>query len=161
MTRLLAAGLLLVAIVEVAVLGVPDRSVIAWAGGAAAAVVLLGLRWYVVREVPDPVDESTSRDPAATLRRWLARTDTLVSRADSTRADWDKHLRPVLARQFELATGQRRSKDATSFHATARMVFGDELWIWVDPDAVATEGRDAPGPGREVLDELLRRLERI
>lgn len=161
MTRLLAAALLLIAVVEVAVLAVPDRPVIAWAGGAAAAVVLVTLRWWVVRDVPAPVDESTSRDPSETLRRWLARTDTLVAWADASRADWDKHLRPVLARQFELATGQRRSKNAASFHATARMVFGDELWVWVDPDAVATEGRDAPGPGRAVLDELLRRLERI
>jgi hypothetical protein len=44
---------------------------------------------------------------------------------------------------------------------TAQMVFGDELWVWMDPDGVSRTGTSEPGPGRGVLDELLPRLERI
>jgi hypothetical protein len=67
----------------------------------------------------------------------------------------------MLARQFELATGQRKSKDRRAFQATAEMVFGPELWQWVDPDNVSRTGITEPGPGRGVLDEVLQRLERI
>ena len=61
-----------------------------------------------------------SDDAAESLRRWLSRTETLISRAESTRTDWDRHLRPMLARQFEMATGQRRIKDHAALHATGR-----------------------------------------
>jgi hypothetical protein len=112
----------------------------------------------LAREERPGFDDSSARDPAESLRRWLARTETLVARSETTRVDWDKHLRPMLARQFELATGQRKSKDPKAFQATARMVFGDELWVWMDPDGVSRTGIAEPGPGRGVLDELLQRL---
>jgi hypothetical protein len=95
------------------------------------------------------------------LQRWLSRTEMLVSRAESTRRDWDRHLRPMLARQFELATGQRQSRNQTAFRATGTMLFGQELWAWVDPQNVSRTGDSEPGPGREALDEILRRLERV
>ena len=41
------------------------------------------------------------------------------------------------------------------------MLFGDDLWLWVDPENVRATGIDEPGPGREVLDEILQRLERV
>ena len=44
--------------------------------------------------------------------------------------------------------------------ATGRMMFGDELWQWVDPGNVSRTGRNEPAPGRAVLDEILQRLER-
>lgn len=161
MNRIVAAAALLILGVQAAALTLPDRSPLPWLAGATLAVALLALRWHVMREPAVLVDESRARDPEETLRRWVARTQTLVSWADSSRADWDKHLRPMLARQFELATGQRKSKNPEAYRATARMVFGDELWRWVDPDDVALNEREKPGPGRDVLDELLKRLERI
>jgi hypothetical protein len=39
------------------------------------------------------------------------------------------------------------------------MLFGDELWPWVDPGNVAPAGDRGPGPGRAVLEEILYRLE--
>jgi hypothetical protein len=93
------------------------------------------------------------------LRRWLSRTETLISQSEATRRDWDRHLRPTLARQYEMATGQKRSKDRVAYNATGRMLFGAELWPWVDPENVARDGIEAPGPGREALDEILQRLE--
>lgn len=99
--------------------------------------------------------------PAAeddSLQRWKAQTETLIRWADSSRADWDRHLRPKLAREFVLAT---RQKEPEALAASGRMVFGDDLWPWVDPQNVARSGRDEPGPGRAVLDELLRRMEQV
>jgi hypothetical protein len=151
----------LILVVEALVLRVPERDVVLAAAAAVAAFALLGARWLLAREDADGLDESEPRDPAESLRRWLARTQTLVAWSDTTRSDWDKHLRPMLARQFELATGQRKTKDPKAFQATAEMVFGPELWVWVDPDNVSRTGSSEPGPGRVVLDEVLQRLERI
>ena len=95
------------------------------------------------------------------MRRWIARTESMIRWADSSRADWDRHLRPRLAREFMLATGQRMGRDTASLGATGRIVFGDELWQWVDPSNVARTGRREPGPGREALSEILERLERV
>lgn len=138
-----------------------DRRVALWVGAAAAVVVLLTVRWFLDRDARSVIDETRARDPAETLRRWRAKTEILIARADSNRSDWDKYLRPMLARQFELATGQRKAKEPGVFHATAIALFGEELWPWVDPDNVSRSGAAEPGPGRAVLDDVLRRLEGI
>jgi hypothetical protein len=67
----------------------------------------------------------------------------------------------MLARQFEMATGQKRIKDRAAYQATGQMLFGAELWTWVDPENVLRSGTEQPGPGREALDEILQRLERV
>ncbi|WP_319452770.1 MULTISPECIES: hypothetical protein [unclassified Mycobacterium] len=161
MKGVVALSVCLIVAVEVGLLLVPERGAALLAAAGVAALALLTARWVLAREERQGTDESTARDPSESLRRWLARTETLVARSETTRSDWDKHLRPMLARQFELATGQRKSKDPRAFQVTARMVFGDELWVWVDPDNVSRTGLDEPGPGRRVLDDVLQRLERI
>jgi hypothetical protein len=67
----------------------------------------------------------------------------------------------MLARQFAMATGQRQARNDAAFHATGNMLFGAELWAWVDPQNVSRTGGSEPGPGREALDEILRRLEQV
>jgi hypothetical protein len=161
MTKFVVAGIGLLAAVAGLALRLPDRRLVPWVIGAATVLALLTVRWLLERDAKTAVDESVARDPAQTLRRWLARTETLVERSESSRSDWDKHLRPMLARQFELASGQRKAKDPRAFHATALMVFGAELWPWVDPDNVDRTGGLQPGPGRAVLNDVLERLERI
>jgi hypothetical protein len=146
---------------ELFALAHPDRRVALWVGAAAAVAVLLIVRWFMDRGARTTADESRARDPAEALRRWRAKTEILIARADSTRSDWDKYLRPMLARQFELATGSRKGKDPKVFQATALALFGEGLWPWVDPDNVSRSGVDEPGPGRDVLSEALRRLEGI
>ena len=160
MKRLVAAGIFIVTLVELSAIAVVDRKLVLVVVGVMVALVLLALRLYLVRE-PGPEDGGLNNDAAESLRRWLSRTETLVSRADSTRKDWDRHLRPMLARQFELATGQRQTRNHASFHATGAMLFGAELWEWVDPQNVSRTGDNEPGPGREALDEILRRLEQV
>jgi hypothetical protein len=159
--KMIVAGIVLLLAASALSLSLPDRRLVPPMIGAVTAVALLTVRWLLTRAAATFVDESRARDPSEALRRWLSRTEILVQRSETSRSDWDKHLRPMLARQFELASGQRKSKDPRAFHATAMMVFGDELWKWVDPDNVDQRGGQEPGPGRTVLDELLQRLERI
>jgi uncharacterized membrane protein YgaE (UPF0421/DUF939 family) len=160
MKKLVAAGIFIVVLVEVIAIAMLDRELVLVAVGVMVAVVLLTLRLYLVHETGDDTD--TFRDDAEeSLRRWLSRTETLVSRAESTRRDWDRHLRPMLARQFELATGQRQARNHAAFQATGTMLFGSDLWAWVDPQNVSRTGDSEPGPGREALDEILRRLEQV
>lgn len=90
------------------------------------------------------------------LRRWKAQTEELIRWADCTRGDWDRYLRPKLARDFLMATKQ---KEPAAIATTGRILFGEELWPWVDPQNAAPGRRDEPGPGRDALDEILKRLE--
>lgn len=161
MKRIGVAAIMVVLCVQLVALSHPDRRVVLWMGATAATVALLLVRWLLVRNDGAVVDDSRARDPAEALRRWRSKTEILIARADSTRSDWDKYLRPMLARQFELATGQRKTKDPRAFHATAIALFGERLWPWVDPDNVSRTGADEPGPGRTVLDDVLQRLEGI
>jgi uncharacterized membrane protein YgaE (UPF0421/DUF939 family) len=160
MKKLVAAGVFVVVLVELVAFVVLDRELVLVVVGVMVALVLLTLRLYLVRE-PGYESEALSNDPAESLRRWLSRTETLISRAESTRRDWDRHLRPMLARQFEMATGQRQARNHAAFHATGTMLFGAELWAWVNPQNVSRTGENEPGPGREALDEILRRLEQV
>jgi hypothetical protein len=161
MKKIVAAGVLLVAGAELLALAGPDRGLILIMSGVAVACALLGLRWYLVREAALDGEEQYIDDAAESLRRWLSRTETLIGQSDATRRDWDRHLRPTLARQFEMATGQKRSKNRAAYNTTGLMLFGADLWAWVDPENVSRSGLDEPGPGRTALDEILQRLERV
>jgi hypothetical protein len=90
------------------------------------------------------------------LQRWKSQTEELIRWADGTRGDWDRHLRPKLARDFLIATKQ---KESLALASAGRLIFGEELWQWVDPQNVSAARRGEPGPGRGALDEILRRLE--
>jgi hypothetical protein len=157
--KALVAAVVLVLCAQLLALRHPDRHVALWVGAAGATLVLLAVRWLLTRDAHAAIDDSRARDPAEALRRWRSKTEILVARADTTRSDWDKYLRPMLARQFELASGQRKMKDPSLFHATAIALFGEQLWPWVDPDNVSRSGTEEPGPGRAVLNEVLQRLE--
>ena len=160
MTKLVVLGLALVVAVEAMAFTMADHRFVLWVSGGAAALVLLAGRRLLDREsATEP--ESLADGPAESMRRWIVRTETMVRWADSTRRDWDRHLRPRLAREFMLATGHRTDKDPAVMQATGRIVFGDELWQWVDPSNVAETGGREPGPGRAALSEILERLERV
>ena len=159
--KLVAAGLCLVLGVQVLAMFMPDRQLVLVIVGVAVALVLLALRWYLPHGTDDEAGTPRGNDAEESLRRWLSRTETLISWSESTRSDWDRHLRPMLARQFGIATGQKQNKNPDGFRATGRMLFGDELWAWVDPENVERINKQVPGPGREALDEILRRLEQV
>ncbi len=159
--KLVAAGLCLVIGVQLLAMLMPDRRLVLVAVGVAVAAALFALRWYLVGGSGREPVAAGANDAEESLRRWLSRTETLISWSESTRSDWDRHLRPMLARQFGIATGQKQNKNPDGFRATGRMLFGDELWAWVDPDNVARTDKHVPGPGRSALDEILRRLEQV
>lgn len=137
----------------------PDLTI--WLPGACLLLVLLAVRWRLQHDEPPALSEPLTDEREESLRRWLVRTDGLIKWSETTRTDWDRHLRPMLARQFEMAAGQRKSKDPAAFHATGAMHFGTELWDWVAPDNIARTGGSMPGPGRGVLNEILQRLEQL
>ena len=126
--------------------------------GAVSALVLFEVRRRMSQEDDDDVVAGPEADRAEAMSRWLTRTESLISWADGTRGDWDHHLRPLLAREFQQSTGQRKGVDPAATTAAGRVFFGD-LWQWVDPDDVRRSDRTEPGPGRDVLDRILQRLE--
>ncbi|GAB11201.1 hypothetical protein GOARA_064_02030 [Gordonia araii NBRC 100433] len=165
--RLVMAGIVVVAGLVVAAAVGPLRPHALLVGGAVAAVILGVLRLSIslgARSAPPPQPWDSERDDA--LVRWQARTRNLIAWADGTRGDWDRHLRPILAREFLMATGNRhgaarRGATAGTLGATGRMTFGPELWPWVDPLGANYADRDQPGPGRDTLDAILKQLEQL
>ena len=160
MNRLVILSVCLVIGVEVAALALHDRRSVVLASGVAVAVALLNIRRYLAHDAR-PASDAATDQLEESLRGWLSRTETMIRRSESTRSDWDRHLRPMLARRFAIATGQKQSKDPAAFSATGQMLFGPQLWAWVDPNNVAQTGRDEPGPGRAALEEILERLEQV
>ena len=160
MKRLIALGVCLIVGTELLTLILHDRRFVLAASGVATALVLLNIRRFLGHGLK-PAAEPDDDDLRDSLRRWLATTETTIRWSDSTRADWDRHLRPMLARRYEMTTGQRQSKDPAAFHASGRMLFGAELWEWVNPNNVSRSGDRQPGPGRAALEEILRKLEQV
>ena len=160
MRRLVSLGVCLIVVVELLVLVANDRRFVMAAAGVALALVLLNIR-RVVGGAQEGEAELDPDEPGETLRRWLATTETTVRWSESTRGDWDRHLRPMLARRYEIATGQRQAKDPAAFQACGRMLFGSELWDWVNPNNITRTGEREPGPGRAAFEEILRKLEQV
>lgn len=160
MKRLVSLGVAVVLSAELTALSLHDRHFVLWAAGAAVLFALVNVRRVLGRDIEPPPPEIPNA-LEETLRSWLSRTQTLIRRSESTRADWDRHLRPMLARRFAIATGQKQAKDPAAFDATGRTLFGSELWAWVDPNNVSRTGVSEPGPGRARLEEILERLEQV
>jgi hypothetical protein len=160
MKRLVSLGISIVLSAELAALSLHDRRFVLWAAGAAVLFALVNVRLVLGRdgELPPPETPNALEE---SLRSWLSRTQTLIRRSESTRADWDRHLRPMLARRFAIATGQKQAKDPAAYDATGRTLFGSELWAWVNPNNVSRTGVSEPGPGRARLEEILERLEQV
>jgi hypothetical protein len=160
MKKLIALGVCLIIGIELLALILQGHRFVLAGAGAAVALVLLNIRRLVGHRA-GPELAGSPDDLGDGLRRWLSNTESTIRWSESTRADWDRHLRPMLARRFEIATGHRQAKDPTAFHATGRMLFGPELWEWVNPNNVTRTGDRTPGPGRAALEEILQRLEQV
>ncbi|OBH11002.1 hypothetical protein [Mycobacterium sp. E3247] len=160
MKKTLALGVCFIVGIELLALLLPDRRLVLAASGGALALVLLTVRRVLGRGM-QPEADAEPDDLGDSLRRWLSTTETTIRWSESTRVDWDRHLRPMLARRYEMTTGQRRSKDPVAYQASGQMLFGTELWEWVNPNNVARTGDRRPGPGRAALEEILRKLEQV
>jgi hypothetical protein len=160
MKKLISLGVCLIVGIELLVLVVHDRRLVLAASGVALVLVLLSVR-RVLGHGMRSTAEVDADDLGDSLRRWLSTTETTIRWSESTRSDWDRHLRPMLARRYEMATGQRQAKDPAAFHSTGQMLFGDDLWEWVNPNNVVRRGDRQPGPGRAAFEEILRKLEEV
>jgi len=109
----------------------------------------------------DPAEDDIANGPAEMLQHWRARAEMMTDRADGTRADWDRHLRPLLAKEFELSSGQRLAQNRNATETAGRLQFGPKLWRWVDPANSALRDDKTRAPGRAALDEILRRLQEM
>ena len=154
MSRIAAGSLLGVLVAEVVGVMIGWKWALPAAGVAVAFSALqvranlAGARRRAHEEPADPALES--------LYRWKAQTESMLQWADTTRGDWDRYLRPKLARDFLQAT---RQKDHAAVAVTGRLLFGPDLWKWVDPQNVSSAKRNDPAPGRDTLDAILERLE--
>lgn len=155
------AGVLIAAVELIALDS--DRALLPVLTGVPVLVVLALLLWSLVErsraQQAGPGEQDIDNGPAEMLDRWHARAEMLVGRADGTRAEWDRYLRPLLAKEFELSTGHRIAKNRKATEAVGRMQFGPQLWRWVDPANSALRDQDSRGPGKPALDEILRRLQ--
>lgn len=161
MKWLVPAALLAVILTEATVAGSPWRSLTLPVTGAVVAIALY-LVWGQVR------DSGSSKSPPAasssadeTLQRWLGRTEARINWADQTRGDWDRQIRPLIAADFQTSAGHRQSRNQAALAATGLMMFGPELWPWVDPNGASYSERAEPAPGRAVLQSILERLEQM
>jgi hypothetical protein len=160
MKRIVALSVSIILSAELATLLLHDRRFVLWTAGVAVLFALVNVRQVLGHGVESaPVAASNALEES--LRSWLSRTETLIHRSESTRADWDRHLRPMLARRYAITTGLNQTKDPAAFDATGRMLFGPQLWAWVNPNNVAPTGAREPGPGRATLAEILERLEQV
>jgi len=159
----LIVGMSVALVSEFVALCQPDRAYAPALTGVAVGLVLLGVRGYLAVATDQPATDLGSDDAEESLQRWISRTEAMIHWSETSRSDWDRRVRPVLARQFEMATkvDQRRTTEPEAFLATGMMLFGADLWPWVDPDNVVRGGAARPGPGRRRLEAILECLERV
>lgn len=127
----------------------------------AIAVIFAAVMWLSSHVVGGARRVRHAEQPAATgvePDSTLTQAASTVGWAEGTRSDWDRHVRPVLAREFDNIVGARRS-GSRSRRETGQLMFGPRLWPLVDPAGGFTSGLGAPGPGRSALSEILERLE--
>lgn len=148
-------GVSLVIGAELLVLLARQRQLLLPVSGIALMLLLVSLR-RLLQYPDDRYAAEPDRDD--TLRRWLSSSETRIHWSETTRRDWDRHWRPVLARRFAVTAG-RHAKDRHASAVIGEMVFGAALWEWVDPGNVVPGGDQQPGPGRVALEEILQRLE--
>jgi hypothetical protein len=163
MRSLVVVGLCLAVLAEFVAICLPDRGDAHALTGVAVGLALLAMCSYLGVVADPPVSDGFPDDAGESLQRWVSRTESMIHWSETTRSDWDRRVRPNLARQFEMATkaAQRRTTDPAAFRATGLMLFGAELWYWVDPDNVVRGGGVRRGPGRRTLEGILECLEQV
>ncbi|MEU8897752.1 hypothetical protein [Nocardia sp. NPDC048505] len=161
-TAVVATAIAVVLLFEAITLAQARGALLALTGLPVLALTVT-LIWRLRDRSPEPAPAPGDIDngPAEMLGRWQARAQMLADRADGTRADWDRHLRPLLAKEFELSAGLRVAKNRKAIEAAGKHQFGADLWRWVDPANSALRDQTTRAPGRAALDEILRRLQRM
>ena len=90
----------------------------------------------------------------------LDRLERTLYMAPPRSFDLHYRLRPVI-REIVAGRLERRGLSLDSGSSSVRELVGDELWELVDPDRVAPEDRQSPGPGLVEIEQQIERLERL
>ena len=161
MKRLIALGVCLIVGIELLALILDDRRFVLAASGAATALVLLNIRRFLGHGT-QPAAEPDADDLGDALRRWLVthRDDDPVVGLHAGRTGTGICVR-CWHDGSKSPPDTGRPKIRTAFHASGQMLFGAELWEWVNPNNVTRTGAHEPGPGRAKLEEILQRLEQV
>lgn len=158
--RLLILAGLAVGALELMTL-VLDRRHLAFVTGVVLAAIVLGCAAALTAaDYSKPAPSVEDRQWEETFARWQARTSTLLMYADGSRADWDRHIRPMLAREFQLYLGYN-AESRVALGDSGQMYLGPQLWQWVDPAATQVLARDEPGPGRATLSAIVERMSQL
>ncbi|WP_063042319.1 hypothetical protein [Nocardia pseudovaccinii] len=152
-------AVLAVAGVELAAVAV-DRRLLAVVSGIALATIVVAFAALSMRASGDVVTPPVESPGMESVTRWRARTSVLLQYADGSRGEWDRQVRPLLAREFLLAIGSPEP-GGNALSEAGRDFFGPELWRWVDPSAAMVTADSVPGPGRATLGEILERMTRL
>jgi hypothetical protein len=129
---------------------------------AVNVVAILALFVWRSSLIPRRPDASMVDDePAPPADTSMARARATADWADGSRADWDRHVRPLLAREVAELLRARRDPTAPQPAHTGGRLLGPDLWPLVDPAQPFTAEPDRPGPGRDGLARILDRLERL
>jgi hypothetical protein len=130
-------------------------------GGMALLAVAAWLREVVPREQQSKMELALDPQPPEVPRiADLDRLERAVYMASARSFDLHHRLRPVIR---EIAAGrlERRGLRLDSGSPSVRELVGDELWELVDPDRVAPENRQSPGPDLVEIERKVERLERL
>ena len=126
MKMLALQGVLLMAGAELVVLMFHERQLLLGAAALAVALPVFGIRRLLTTGGSRPPAAPVATDePGESLRRWLSGTEARIRWSESTRADWDRRWRPILARRFEVSIGQGRANDPAAFAVTGALLFGE------------------------------------
>jgi hypothetical protein len=116
--------------------------------------------------------------PAAPIRRHRLRrphhtvpTDSLfptfehvseqVSWADVSPRHYDMVTRPLLVRLMASRLADRHGVDLHRHPEQARVIVGDDLWWWLDPNRPVESSSQPPGVDAGTLTRLVERLEKL
>lgn len=158
---LLVSGAAALAATEAALLVFGRREWLPPVAGIAVALTVFLLLQLLAPPDADAAQAVPRQGHEEVLERWLARAALLTSWSEGSREDWDLHLRPLLAREFALSCGIAKRQDPQAHTAAGLMLFGADLWPWVDPDnnAKTAAQRAGKGPGQEAFGAILACLE--
>jgi hypothetical protein len=161
--NLAVRGVCLTLVAEFVALCLPGDAAAQALPGIVVGLVLIRMVASLGVPTEAPARDVSADDIGDSLIRSIARIDARINWSEGSRSDWDLRVRPVLARQFEMATkaSQRRLTDPAAFEATGLMLFGPALWQWVDPDNIARNTGKQRGPGRKILEDIVECLEKV
>jgi hypothetical protein len=87
------------------------------------------------------------------------RIENALSRARTSRRDFDRSTRPLLQRLAAALLAERRRVDLAKNPCAARAAVGEDVWPLLDPSRPASGDERRPGVSAQTLARIIDRLE--